>query len=149
MLFWRNGAVIGIVALRSQYGSILRSCAAPLKNAVCWKSSTWNEKIFLFWKAKNAGILKYFKWWDKQNGKIFRFRNCFTLIALSVWSLLIRFNASARRTYLTDAFGLRLRSVIHTAALPASQPRRLSLYALTALLLSILAFNIKIISLTF
>ena len=59
-------------------------------------------------------------------------------------SLLIRFNASARRTYLTlRAFGLRLRSVIHTAAPPTSQPRRLSLHALTVLLLSILAFNIK------
>ena len=63
---------------------------------------------------------------------------------LSVWSLLSRFNASARRTYLTiRAFGLRLRSVIHTAAPPTSQPRRLSLRALTVLLLSILAFNIK------
>ena len=63
---------------------------------------------------------------------------------LSVWSLLFRFNASARRTYLTlRAFGLRLRSVIHTAAPPTSQPRRLSLHALTVLLLSILAFNIK------
>ena len=25
----------------------------------------------------------YFRWWDKQNGKIFRFRNCCTLIGLS------------------------------------------------------------------
>ena len=41
-----------------QYSSVGRRAA---QNAVCRKSSTLNEKIFPFWKSKNADILYVFQ----------------------------------------------------------------------------------------
>ena len=52
--------------LPRSYAGILRIDAAPLKDVDCRKSSTGNKKLFSFWKSKNAAILPYYKWWDKQ-----------------------------------------------------------------------------------
>ena len=52
--FRLNSVIIGFVALRSAYASILRSGNPPPKNAVCRKSPTGYEKIFSFWKSKNT-----------------------------------------------------------------------------------------------
>ena len=57
---------LGFIALQSEYAGILWIAAAPLKDVVCRKSSTSYKKIFSFWKSKNAAILPYYKWWDKQ-----------------------------------------------------------------------------------
>ena len=84
MLFWRNGFSFDIVALRSQYDSIIRSGAAPLNSAVFLQNLWPIARKFFAYEVKECRNTVVFQWRDNINGQIFRYGKHCNLIVLSM-----------------------------------------------------------------